>query len=111
MLKRYRLLRLADAELTHAIAHYESERQGLGFEFFERYEAAALHALRFPDAGALVENKRLAQLGLHMRRFRLEQFPYDIVTMTVEGDLVIAAVAHQHRRPGYWIRRLAKATR
>jgi plasmid stabilization system protein ParE len=111
MLVRYRLLRLADAELTHAIAHYEREREGLGFEFFECYEAAALHALRFPESGSPVELKRLAQLGLQMRRVVLERFPYELVTMVVDEDLVIAAVAHQHRRPGYWIGRLAKTTR
>jgi hypothetical protein len=111
MLARHRLLRLADAELTHAIAHYERERAGLGFEFFECYEAAALQALRFPDSGALVESKRLAQMGLQMRTFRLERFPYDIVTMVAQNDLLITAVMHQHRRPGYWIGRLAKAKR
>lgn len=111
MLVRYRLLRLADAELTHAIAHYEREREGLGFELFECYEAAALHAMRFPDSGSLVDSKRLARLELQMRRFPLARFPYDIVTMVVDDALVIAAVAHQHRRPGYWIGRLAKTIR
>lgn len=111
MLARYRLLRLADAELTHAIAHHERERAGLGFQLFECYEAAVQQALRFPESGTLVESKRLSQMGLQMRTFRLARFPYDIVTMIVDDSLVIVAVMHQHRRPGYWIGRLAKAKR
>lgn len=111
MLRRYRLLRLADAELTYAIAHYEREREGLGFEFFECYEDAALRALRFPESGSLVDSKRLAQMGLPMRTFRLERFPYDVVTTVSGDDLIIAAVMHQHRRPGYWIGRLTKTRR
>jgi hypothetical protein len=109
MLRRYRLLKLADAELMNAIAHYEGERDGLGFELFERYETAALHALRFPESGSPVDSKRLTRMGIVMRRFSLERFPYDLVTLVVEDDLLIVAVAHQHRRPGYWLGRLAKA--
>ena len=75
MLHRYRLLKQADAELTRIVSRYEREREGLGFQFFESYEAAVHQAMQFPEAGSPIEHERLRQLGLQMRRFRVVGFP------------------------------------
>jgi hypothetical protein len=37
-----------------------------------------------------------------------ERFEYALVYALLEHELLIVAVHHQHRRPGYWRRRLAK---
>lgn len=36
------------------------------------------------------------------RRILLERFPFSIHYRVNEDDIVIVAVAHQKRRPGYW---------
>ena len=41
-----------------------------------------------------------------MRRLLVKRFPYQLI-YRVEGDeIVIYAVAHQKRRPGYWRKRI-----
>jgi toxin ParE1/3/4 len=40
------------------------------------------------------------------RRFLLDRFPYLLVYRVVEGSIQIVAVAHGHRKPGYWRDRL-----
>jgi plasmid stabilization system protein ParE len=36
------------------------------------------------------------------RKIVLQRFPFNIFYRTGEGEIVIVAVAHQKRRPGYW---------
>lgn len=42
-------------------------------------------------------------VSLHgTRRILLERFPFSIHYRVSENDIVVVAVAHQKRRPGYW---------
>jgi plasmid stabilization system protein ParE len=36
------------------------------------------------------------------RKFILQRFPFNIFYLIREAEIVIVAVAHQKRRPGYW---------
>jgi len=36
------------------------------------------------------------------RKVVLQRFPFNIFYRTAESEVVIVAVAHQKRRPGYW---------
>lgn len=40
------------------------------------------------------------------RRYVLHQFPFSIVYRILDEEVVVLAVAHGHRRPGYWRKRL-----
>jgi len=40
------------------------------------------------------------------RRYALHQFPFIIVYSTLGSHTVVLAVAHGHRRPGYWMNRI-----
>jgi plasmid stabilization system protein ParE len=40
------------------------------------------------------------------RKFVLQRFPYAIIYRERESSVQILAVAHGHRRPGYWKNRL-----
>jgi toxin ParE1/3/4 len=40
-----------------------------------------------------------------VRRFLLSGFPFALPFVVLEGQVVILAVAHLRRRPGYWIER------
>jgi plasmid stabilization system protein ParE len=45
--------------------------------------------------------------GLHgTRKFVLQRFPFAVVYRERETDIQVLAIAHGHRRPGYWKGRL-----
>jgi len=41
-----------------------------------------------------------------IRRCRLRRFPYSVIYTQDESDLLVIAIAHQHRKPDYWRSRL-----
>ena len=59
---------------------------------------------RLPGAGVHVE--RVADVDV--RRFLTDRFPYAVVLARLADELVVIAVHHQRRKPGYWKPRLAK---
>ena len=103
MIQSFRVLRQAERELDLARKWYDEQRYGLGLVFFDAFEAALEHAQRFPEAGIAVLDSRLAR---PVRRFPLRGFPFHIVMTIVDGALVVVAVAHARRKPGYWLERI-----
>jgi plasmid stabilization system protein ParE len=93
-----RLLESAQAELDDAIAWYASQAPGLGDAFL----IETLKTLK------LIEQypKAWHPLTQHVRRCRLRRFPYSVIYAQDGSDLLVVAVAHQHRKPGYWRARL-----
>jgi len=87
----------ADAELEAASLFYESRMAGLGKSFAAEVERTIALVREFPEAGTSVGPKR--------RRVLVARFPYSIVYRQDPDSMVIVAVAHQRRRPGYWQRR------
>lgn len=87
----------ADAELEEASLFYESRMAGLGKSFAAELERTISLVREFPDAGS--------PAGPARRRVLVARFPYSIVYRQDPGSIVIVAVAHQRRRPGYWRRR------
>ena len=95
-----RLLEPAQAELDEAIGWYAEQAPGLGDAFLLETLKVLKLVKQFPQAWH--------PLTPEIRRCRLKRFPYSVVySMDVEGILVLA-VAHQHRKPGYWHNRIAK---
>jgi len=39
------------------------------------------------------------------RKYTLRQFPFSIVYQDFSSEIVVFAVSHGHRRPGYWRKR------
>jgi plasmid stabilization system protein ParE len=93
-----RLLESAQVELDDAIAWYASQAPGLGDAFL----IETLKTLK------LIEQypKAWHPLTQQVRRCRLRRFPYSVIYAQEGSDLLILAVAHQHRKPGYWRARL-----
>jgi toxin ParE1/3/4 len=98
-----RILPEAEAEIHAAAQWYEDRRSGLADVFLgEVGEALVLiedHPKRYARAVG-VRTKR------NVRRYNLPTFPYSIVFEITRDELVVAAVAHAHRRPGYWRKRI-----
>jgi plasmid stabilization system protein ParE len=72
------------------------------------YERSPLSATAFAHAvdnavSRIVEAPTQYPLAEHRtRKFVLPRFPFNIFYLPGESEIVIVAVAHQKRRPGYW---------
>ncbi|MBK6591669.1 MAG: type II toxin-antitoxin system RelE/ParE family toxin [Burkholderiales bacterium] len=85
-----RLLKPAQAELDEAVAWYADQAPGLGDAFLLETLKAIKLIEQFPRAWH--------PLTPQIRRCRLRRFPYSVV-YTVDGDdLLVLAIAHQHRK-------------
>ena len=86
----------ASEELEAAIRWYETQRRGLGADFY----AAVVDCLELikahPEAGtaAFPDPKD--------RRMLVARFPYQIVYRRRSDEVLIIAFAHLKRRPGFW---------
>ena len=84
----------ARAEMREAVEFYEARLDGLGFWFLSAVEQTAGRISANPEAGA--------PLGGEFRKRIVSGFPYNIIYRVWEDYIYLVAVAHQHRRPGYW---------
>jgi len=93
-----RLLESAQVELDDAIAWYASQAPGLGDAFL----IETLKTLK------LIEQypKAWHPLTQQVRRCRLRRFPFSVIYAQEGSELLVLAVAHQHRKPGYWRTRM-----
>ena len=89
----------ADEELIDEIARYELRREGLGIEFLTAVREAVRLITQNPSAWQASEHAPV-------RRFVMERFPFTIVYTELAEEILIVAVAHSSREPGYWRRRL-----
>ena len=97
--RRVRMLEEAANEAIEAAAWYDRERPGLGVEFAVTIDAAL--DLLEEDVAPLVPVPGVSgELG--GKRLALRRFPYSIVVRESDDEYLVIAVAHQHRRPGYW---------
>lgn len=87
-------LELAQGELDQAISYYNYQHQGLGDEFLGEVLKTIDLIQKYPNAWQKLSDRT--------RRCLIKGFPYGIVYATSGDDLVILAIAHLHRKPGYW---------
>ncbi len=98
MSERFRFIEGAAQEIEEASDWYE-HRSELAQEAFLQEIDHALHAIldgpqRWP---------------LHLkgtRRYVCSNFPYGVIYLVEDDVVVVVAVAHEKRRPGYWRKRL-----
>lgn len=93
----------ASDELRQASRWYEDRRAGLGLAFVAAVDRAINQVARWPRTGAPVEG---VGSDLEVRRMRIERFPYYAAYVVHEGHATIVAIAHERRRPRYWVERL-----
>ena len=95
---KVRLIAEARDEFLHEVAYYEDLRTGLG----KRFHTAATTA--FKRAGESPMTGKPGVAGT--RRVLVKGFPFAVVYAAEESAVVVYAVAHLSRRPGYWFDRL-----
>ncbi len=95
----------ARAELDAAANHYDGEYAGRGLRFYAAVERAARSAATTPAAGPPFPG---IPAGLAVRRRIVRGFPFVLAYRDLGDVLRIDAVAHQRRRPGYWLERTTR---
>lgn len=96
---RVRVSKDAATELEEAALWYEQEVAGLGGQLIDAFEDAVT-LLKEPNPPLVPVSyesaiDRASQLILH-------RFPYSLITIEKEAELVVIALAHHRRVPGYW---------
>lgn len=86
----------ASEEFTEAVRWYEARRAGLGGEFFDAVARTLSLIENHPEIGALMSADG------QTRRTLVTKFPYQVVYRLRSTEIVIVAIAHLKRRPGYW---------
>jgi hypothetical protein len=88
---------LSVREMNDAIAYYELQFSGLGTAFKEEIKKAINRIIKYPNAWPIVDE--------NIRKYILHKYPYNLYYSMEKDHLYIIAIAHQHRKPNYWIDR------
>ena len=84
-------------ELEATGEFYESRLGGLGMRFLLAFESGIERIEGFPQSGS--------PLSGGLRKIVVPGFPFSIVYQETQDQIMILAVAHNYRRPGYWLHR------
>jgi len=95
--KQARFVADARREFLAEVTFYYEAQPGLGSRFTKAVEEAAARAVAFPLAGS----PSIA----NTRRVILKDFPFSLFYRSEDDGIVIFAVSHHARRPGYWVDR------
>jgi plasmid stabilization system protein ParE len=87
----------AEDDLADAYQWYESQRKGLGEDFFLCAEEAFAKIARSP--------KIYAQVYQDIRRISLKRFPFGVFYVENENGVFVLAIVHAHRDPDVWRQR------
>ena len=90
----------ARAEFLAAVEYYEECETGLGRQFRQLVEAE-IHNIEFMPF-------RFRVLHTPFRRCLIPKFPYYIIFSIEPSFILVIAVAHAKRKPGYWLNRIDK---
>ena len=88
----------ARAELTDAISYYNTQSEGLGYEFAAEIKRTLGRIAQYPGAWF--------KLSKRTRRCRTNRFPYGVIYQIRKETLLIVAVMHLSREPERWKSRL-----
>lgn len=90
--------------MAEAARWYERNRAGLGSEFLTAVDATLDRIRENPRVGLRVPGVDVQDI----RRLFVRRFPFQIVYIEMTNRLQILAIAHDRRRPAYWVGRLPR---
>lgn len=93
-----RFLEPAESELEDAVTYFDQQLSGLGDRFQREIEHTIALIVQYPEAGSALTKR--------VRKFRVRKFRYSIIYVPDDHEVLIVAVAHHRKRPGYWRNRL-----
>lgn len=88
----------AEEELLAAVRYYEIQSPELGVSFLQEVQRATNALSRNPHAAPMVKGE--------IRRRLLRRFPFGLLYAIEPATIVILAIMHLRRLPGYWEDRL-----
>jgi plasmid stabilization system protein ParE len=86
---------LSKIELADAVEYYDLKQPGLGKRFKAEVRQSIFRIVQYPKAWS-------AEKG-EIRKCLLHKFSYKILYSIESDHIFIVAIAHQHRKPNYWI--------
>ncbi|MEK6657819.1 MAG: type II toxin-antitoxin system RelE/ParE family toxin [Nitrospirota bacterium] len=89
----------AEEEMLEAARYYESQASGLGIDYLSEVERAVASISESPMTWPKIEGE--------LRRRLVWRFPFGILYYIESEKIVLVAVAHLKRRPGYWKKRIS----
>lgn len=90
----------ADREYLSSLTWYRERSSGAALDFEVEFQRAISAIEEAPDRWPVYLS--------HYRRYILRQFPFSIVYHIRPDEVLVLAVAHGHRRPGYWRKRTSR---
>ncbi|MFW0860299.1 MAG: type II toxin-antitoxin system RelE/ParE family toxin [Dehalococcoidia bacterium] len=87
-------LDVAEAEFTEAIAYYNQQSEGLGYEFAAEVRRTISRIVQYPEAWA--------PLSKRTRRCRTNRFPYGVIYQVRSETILIVAIMHLRQDPQTW---------
>ncbi len=90
----------AEQEMLEAALYYQSQASGLGIDFLSVVEHALKFIMESPNTCPILEGE--------LRRRLVRRFPFGILYKVESEEIVVIAVAHLRRKPGYWKERIQK---
>ncbi|MBI2433877.1 MAG: type II toxin-antitoxin system RelE/ParE family toxin [Candidatus Hydrogenedentes bacterium] len=84
----------AQCEFEAAVAYYNSECPGLGYEFEDEVYRTLERIQDLPLAWQ--------SLSARTRRCLTRRFPYGIIYQIEESEILIVSIMHLHRKPDTW---------
>ena len=85
-------------ETVESARFYEGRSEGLGSDFLAAVEETTRRIEQFPEAGPIDR--------ANIRKRLVSGFPFTILYQIQPDRIFVTAVMHQHRRPGYWRKRV-----
>ena len=88
----------ASEDLEAAAIYYEQHQPGLGQQFVAEVKKARDRVVALPKAAPEVRKG--------IRRRSIHRFPYSVIYRAADEPIVIVAIAHKRRHPGFWNERI-----
>jgi hypothetical protein len=88
----------ARAELAEAVSYYNTQSEGLGYDFAAEVRKTLERIVQYPDAWTLLSKRT--------RRCRTNRFPYGVIYQLRSDTLFVVAIMHLSRNPETWKSRL-----
>lgn len=92
------LLLEAEQEMLEAVFYYQSKASGLGVDYLSEIERAVEAISESPYTWPILEGE--------LRRRLVRRFPFGVIYRIDPDEIVVIAVAHLCKKPGYWKKRI-----
>ena len=97
-MKPARLRPSAKRDVREAVEWYQERDPELAVRFLDAVYTTIALLERFPNLGSSV----YGITDLNVRQLPVDRFPYQVVFRREKQALVVVAIAHDRKRPGYW---------